>query len=111
MRIDDELRTLRRRQGELGVASDRGRGRDGPEAGAPACLVRTTTVASYPTAVNLYFMCLRAIPGGTEAEGQAVTLSTIGSPFPVAIVGSAVPPSGTYLIARQVGGRWGARYQ
>ena len=109
MKPRDELRTLRNRHEDLAVSSDIGR--DDPDTGLPACLVQTTTVGSYPTATSKFFMCKQVEPGGTESEGATVNLNAIGGAFPVGILGSAVPPSGTTLIAHQIESRWVARYQ
>jgi len=103
----EEAATLRRRHMDLLDQIDR---KTESAAGNSTVLVKTVTVSTYPTAVQSFFGVQRAIVSGTEAEGQTPTFTLHGSTFYAANVGSTVPPSGTYVLASLVGGRWEFRY-
>jgi hypothetical protein len=58
----------------------------------------------------VYFAVQWATAAGAEVEGGAVSLSASGPVFFALNLGTAAPPSGTYLVAALVGARWVFRY-
>lgn len=74
--------------------------------GSRSLLCVTTTVATYPTAANAFYMCISQGIDGTEAEGATATFNQdTGTPFPACNVGSQIPPEGTEVIVHFVGGK------
>jgi hypothetical protein len=103
-RDDRENRTLRGRQEAGEDEADRL-----DLAGAPlpgAILVKTIAVGTYPTAAGAFYAVQAVDPGGAEAEGNAGTFTDVAGTFYATNAGTAVPPSGTRLIAIPSGGRW-----
>lgn len=103
-----ELRTQRERQAALDESFDRS---DAPPTDCSAAtLLTTTTVGTYPTSASAFYACFANDVGGVETEGTAATYST-GTAIVYALnIGSAVPPSGTKVVAHAVGGRWVFRW-
>ncbi len=103
--VDDELRVLRERlqvlEDELDRLSDQ------PPAPSPM-LVQTTEDTSYPppAAIAVTFATDPLAPGGTEAEGSAVTTTAREGPVMVGNAGSKHPPVNTKLVAFPIGNRW-----
>ncbi len=107
MSSQDEATRLRRRHDDLIRLAEPD---VSPSEGSPALLLKTLTVGTYPTAAQSYYAVQAIRPGGTESEGSAVTFTAITGTFYAMNVGSAIPPSGTYVIGSLVRGRWVFRY-
>lgn len=109
MRINAAAALLRRRQDELATEADTRRGR--AVTCAAALVVQTFAQTTYPTAAGRYFACHPVVVTGTEAEGSTVmTAAATDVILYVANLGSAIPPSGTKLLATLAGGRWEMAY-
>jgi hypothetical protein len=73
----------------------------------PAKLVEVADLGHRPTALPGVFACREVVPGGTEAEGAAVSgAGDPARPLFVTVYGSAVPAVGSQMVARLVRGRW-----
>ena len=83
----------------------------GADGGSAARLVTTTTVTTYPLSAAEFYATNPTEIDGSEQEGIAATY-TVDSDQVIYVlnVGTAIPPSGTRLVAHAVGGRWVARY-
>lgn len=92
------------------LANDLKRGVVDPFVGSPALLATTTTIQTYPTAVQSFFACQPVTVLGTEAEGSPGVVSPGTSTFFALNIGSAIPPSGTQVVVCFVGSRWVFRY-
>ena len=105
-------------QKELRVLRDRGalqneeldRADPGDRHCSGAIVATTTTVASYPTSAGVFYACNPTEVGGANVEGGAASYSAGGDVVYCLNAGTAVPPSGTRVIASAVGGRWVFRY-
>lgn len=108
MRYGDEARQVRRRHEDLTGDLDRIGDDAGP--GTAALVVRTVTLSSYPAVAGSTFAVQAVEVTGTESEGTTPTLTLRSGVFYCVILGTAVPPAGTNLLATQAGGRWVARW-
>jgi hypothetical protein len=82
-----------------------------PPHGAPALFGTTTTVAAYPAVASAFYAVVPSDIDGTEAEGVSATyVGQSGALVYAWNAGTAIPPSGTPLVAHAVGGRWVFRY-
>jgi hypothetical protein len=106
--VDDELVTLRRRLEPL-ERQIKNRNPDNFP-GAHASVLQTTTVGTYPTAAASAFGVKRVKVTAALSEGAPVTLAAEGFVFYALNLGSAVPPSGTFVLATQASGKWVFRY-
>jgi hypothetical protein len=79
-------------------------------AGAPCLAVQTKTVTTYPTAAARYFACKSLQITGTETEGSTGTVGAGSDTVYVLNLGTAIPPSGTNVLATFVDYRWVFRY-
>lgn len=88
------------------------RDHDNHSGGRDTLLARTTTIASYPTAAATFYALLPLVLTGAEVEGGpgTVTPAIAAAAFLAWNLGSAVPPSGTQVVATFVGNRWAFRY-
>lgn len=94
---------------------DDAEGREGRSEHTPAkcgvtVLAKTKTVSSYPTVAARYYACETQEVVGTESEGGTATLVTLGDTFYALNLGSAVPPTTTYVICTFVAHRWVFRW-
>lgn len=104
----DDPRTIRSRLSELAGNLDR---LDFPApSSAHPIVVRTVTVATYPTTAGRFYGCQVVTVGGVEAEGNSGSFTLITGVFYVLNLGSAIPPVGTNLIAEPIDGRWTTRF-
>lgn len=106
---DDDLQVLRQRYDGFWAAADR---LQVPNPTTTArVLVKTVSGGSYPTSSGRYFLANPVNVTGSEAENTAATLTAdTGLTIPVLLV-RGVPPVGTYLLARSIGGRWVSEYK
>lgn len=103
-----EAAILRRRADELAAADTR---HARAVACAPAMVVVTVKLDTYPTGANSYFACHPVAVSGKEAEGEAVTLTADSTQVLfVENLGTKAPPEGTNILATMSGGRWSMRY-
>ena len=72
--------------------------------------MQTTTISTYPTTAGAYYACTPLFVSGTQTEGTAGSTSTATGTMLVLNVGSAIPPSGTKIVATFVDHRWVVRY-
>jgi hypothetical protein len=96
-----ELATLRRRMAELEAELSRAT-RPAPDAGVPI-VVRTAVRTTYPTSAPA---CVAAHPvdvAAVEVEGGVVTLTEGTAWIVVAVLGSDLPPVGSYLLVEPIG--------
>lgn len=101
-----EESVLVRRSQALQDAYDRGP--DFAPAPGPV-LVKVVDLGNISTSGNVYFACHQVSCGGPEVEGGGANLAEAADVFYVAVLGSAAPKAGDYLIARPVSaGRWAA---
>jgi hypothetical protein len=107
-----EADQLRRRQSEiLGLAD--GLANPASAVGGAAVLVRTITRTTYPTVAGRVYAVVPSRVVVTEAEGQTPTFTDAanGDCFYALNLGSAIPPSGTRLVATLTpGGLYAFRY-
>lgn len=107
--MSDESRTLRGRHSALAAEADR-LPTPAP-AGGSTMLVRTGNEAmAYPTTAGVFYACVPVDPGGPEVEGGAGTFTDGAGLVFVLNAGAGVPPTGTKVIARAIGGRWVMTY-
>jgi hypothetical protein len=105
-----ESRTLRDRQRAGQEAFDASLDLTPPE-GAAALLVQTTTLVTYPTTAAAFYACVPCEVNGAETEGGAASyVQQSGVTLYALNLGTAIPPSGTTLVAHAVGGRWVFRF-
>lgn len=105
----DETLRLRLKDNEL--AGDDSQHGPGDVAGAPTMVVTTTTVSSYPTSPNCFFACKRDTISGSEVEGSMGMIAAATTRITYVFnLGTAIPPSGTQLVATFVPNRWVMRY-
>jgi hypothetical protein len=84
---------------------------EGADSGSAGCLIRTTTLVTYPTTAGRFYACNPVQIDGTETEGGTATYTADTTQVIYALnLGTTVPPAGTNLIATAVGGRWTFRY-
>lgn len=103
-----EESTLRQRQAQLDIEADRLDTQGGPLPGP--MLVQTKTVTTYPTVAGRFYAVAVVDPGGAETEGGTGSFG-VGTETLFALnAGTAVPPSGTKVLARAIGGRWVFHY-
>jgi hypothetical protein len=70
----------------------------------PTILVR---VQEQPAAEPGAILCRAVqVAAPTVAEGAAVALGEVGTPFPVALGGASPPHAGQYVVAEHIGGSW-----
>lgn len=81
-----------------------------PDPGERCLVVQTKTVGTYPTAAGSFFAVATAQAFGAEVEGGAGSVTAGSDTFHALNVGTAVPPSGTNVIATFVDYRWVFRY-
>ena len=106
--IVDEARQLRTRHADLADALDR---IDSDVGGGAVALAVTTTAAAYPTTAGAFYAVNPAEVDGAETEGATATFAADASRVFYALnLGTAVPPSGTYVIVAAAGGRWVFRF-
>lgn len=102
----DDARELRSR-----IIERPGARYDESPAGSTSILLRTKTLATYPTAAARYYACDVVRPGGTESEGSSGVLTAEAGTVVYALnLGNAIPPSGTYIIGNNIDGRIIFRY-
>jgi hypothetical protein len=101
--IEREITTVRRRQADFNADA-----RDGITIDCGASLVAVTFAeAAYPTAAASFYACHPVAVGGTEGEGQAVTLTGDATQkFYAANLGTAIPPAGTNVTVMLAGNRF-----
>ncbi|MCA1684586.1 MAG: hypothetical protein LC745_01090 [Planctomycetia bacterium] len=104
---DDAGRSFAR---EAALADDVKRRDSDPTLGLPNLLARTTTLGNYPSTAQSYYACLPLTLLGAEVEGGSGLVSATSSTFFALNLGSAVPPSGTQVLAARVDNRWVFRY-
>ena len=104
---DDAKRLFTR---EVALADDVRRRDSDPTLGLPNLLARTTSLVAYPATAQCYYACQPLTLIGTEVEGGAGIVSSTSAPFFALNLGSAVPPSGTQVVATRVDNRWVFRY-
>lgn len=84
---------------------------DLPSEGSTCEAAQTTDDGGYPTEANRYYAVVPIVLGGTEAEGESATITTLPNRVFYALnLGDAVPPVGTRLIVSRAGGRWVFNY-
>lgn len=106
--LRDDADRLRLRQDDADIAASLNPGVVAH--GAPCFVGKTTTVATYPASAATYFAMLAVTVTGTETEGGSGIL-TAGTDVTYALnLGTAIPPSGTYVICTLVDYRWTFRY-
>lgn len=105
MNPEEELRKLREEIEELQHLAERLESDD--TTGSAFLVGQTTTLASYPAAVQAWFyMKLMAITG-TETEGGAATIAEVpGKEFFAYNIGNQQPAPGTTIGCHQVGGSY-----
>jgi hypothetical protein len=81
-----------------------------PPDGARSLLVQTTTKTTYPTTAGAYYAVKAVDVDGAETEGATPTFTVQTDIFYALNVGSAVPPSGTNILAECIGGMWLIRF-
>src|ERR1035437_3586398 len=101
-----ESRLLRRRQADAAVALDRLPLPAVPTAGR--FVGQTFSGGAYPTTVPAYYLTHPVTVGGAETEGAAASTAVESTSKAVWVLGPAVPVLGSFLLAREVGGRWAA---
>jgi hypothetical protein len=104
----DDAQRLRIRDATLGVEFSQ-TGRD-PSLGMPCLLAQTTTIKAYPTKAQSFYGCSPMTVLGAEVEGGAGSLTPGTSTFLALNVGSAIPSTGTTVLATYVDNRWVFRY-
>jgi hypothetical protein len=106
----NDLRILRDRQAAAENALDRSAAA-GDQFGSAAMCAITTTVATYPTTAAAFYACNPELLTGAETEGAAATFTADTATVVYALnLGTAIPPSGTKIVAHSAGGRWTFRY-
>jgi len=106
--MHDDARTQRDRTEGLADDLDRALGDDAPCSSVE--LVKTFTETTYPTTAGALYACKVQLLSGAEVEGGAGTVTATTAELYAYNLGTAVPPSGTLLLATQVGDRWTVRY-
>jgi hypothetical protein len=104
----NDARTQRDRAAALDAVVDRMQSPPG-DCNA-AALFTTTTQVTYPTTATAFFAVLLTDVGSPEVEGGSATYTTGTAIFQALNIGTAVPPSGTLVIAHATGGRWCFRF-
>jgi hypothetical protein len=104
----DDLRTDRDRLASLADQLDRSL--EGQSDGSVALVVVTFQETSYPSTARALYACTIQQVSGQEVEGAVGTLTPTHATIYAYNFGSAVPPSGTAIIALQAGDRWVFRY-
>src|SRR5579872_6620269 len=83
----------------------------GDDGGSAARLVTTTTITTYPTSAAEFYAANPTEIDGTETEGGSASYTVDADQVLYVLnVGTAIPPSGTRVVAHAVGGRWVMRY-
>ena len=76
-----------------------------------ASVLLTFTETTYPTTAATTYATHPVTILGDDTEGAAATLTADTAVTIYALnLGSTVPPSGTYVLGHQAGGRWGFRW-
>ncbi len=102
-------RVLRERQNNASQSLDRS------SVATPQCsaamVVQTFTQTTYPTTPENFYACHPGIITGDETEGATPTF-TFDSDTTIYCLntGTAIPPSGTKLVAHLGSGRWTFRF-
>lgn len=104
----NDLRTNRNRQQTLATLISRLS--PPPPDGARSLLVQTTTKTTYPTTAGVFYAVKSVDVDGTELEGATPTFTVETDIFFALNLGSAVPPSGTNILAECFGGMWAFRW-
>ncbi len=81
-----------------------------PRFGSPSLVAQTTTIAAYPTSAQRFFACVPQTVLGAEVEGGPALVPPGTSTFFALNLGTAVPPTGTDVLATFVESRWVFRY-
>jgi hypothetical protein len=102
--------TLRLRTSDQAAADARTRPPAAPTGGAPARLVQTTTVTTYPTAAARFYAVTPLDAAGDQTEGSTGSFAAGPGTFYALNLGTAIPPSGTQLLVTWVAHRWVFRY-
>ncbi len=105
---EDEAKRLRIRDAAL-IDGFSQAGLD-PTLGMPCLVAQTKTQSSYPTSAQTFYACSPLTVLGPEVEGGMAILTVGNSTFFSLNLGSAVPPSGTNVLATFVDNRWVFRY-
>ena len=100
----------RLRNREAALALDLSRTTSPPGASSSCVLAQTTTLSSYPTLPQSFYACVPVALLGSEVEGGPATFAPGPEVFYALNVGSAVPLSGSLVLAVFVGNRWIFRY-
>jgi hypothetical protein len=104
-----ELRVIRERLSIASDALDRSSSQD--DYGSAALCVITTTVTTYPTTAATFYGCNPEVITGTETEGATATFTADATTVIYCLnCGTAIPPSGTKVVAHAILGRWIFRY-
>lgn len=98
MSWSDEARLLRHRLEAIGGDIDRLRD-PGGDMGSPTFLLRTRTLAAYPTAARSFYACDYLLLDGVEAAGEPVEMAVETGPVFALNLGTRIPPSGTAMVA------------
>jgi hypothetical protein len=81
-----------------------------PSLGMPCLVAQTKTLAFYPTSAQQFYACSPLTVLGNEVEGGTGILTNDGATIFALNLGSAVPPSGSNVIATFVDNRWVFRF-
>lgn len=108
MSFRDELTRLAAR--DLALLDETKRRDVDPSLSPPSLLARTTTIATYPTAAQVFYACQPLQILGTEVEGAGGLVSVSNSNFFALNLGGTIPPPGTQILTTFVGNRWVFRY-
>lgn len=103
-----EATTLRRRHDALKNTLDQER--PAPSRGNESWLLKTVTVAAYPTSAIAAYGVQKVTLLGAETEGATPSFSAIAASFYAINTGIGVPAVGTYVIGDLISGRWVFHY-
>ena len=78
--------------------------------GSSSLVARTKAIATYPSSAQRFFACVPQTVLGAEVEGGPATFSPGSATFFALNLGTAVPPTGTYVLTTFVESRWVFRY-
>lgn len=81
-----------------------------PAFGSPSLVAQTTTIKTYPTSAQRFYACVPQTVLGAEVEGGPGILSPSSSTFFALNLGTAIPPTGTNILATFIESRWVFRF-